>query len=355
VQSLSDPRIKYYRTQSFIPVTDNWNNALEKSSGDYVIMLGDDDCLMKGYFTSIGELIEKYNSPDFIYTSAFNYAYPGVMPGFPHGFLQPYGYASFLQDVEEPFWLDKDKALELVKLSMNFKLVFGYNMQFAVISRKLIDRLQQKGQFFQSPYPDYYAMNAMLLKGERILVFPKPMVTIGISPKSFGFYYFNESEQSGVEFLKNLPDKDVLNKVQDVILPGTNMNTSWLLSMETIKRNYGAEFDLRVDYSQYRLLQVLQVFARYSMDKQQAMADFVKLWKLMSAKERLMYGAGLRILCNVIALLPKKLRKKVMNRLIASVGTYPQYNPKRIEGQFANILDVFEKIDPHLYSNESAT
>ena len=53
VHSLDDPRIKYYRTDRFIPVTDNWNNALKKSSGEYVIMLGDDDALMRGHFSTI--------------------------------------------------------------------------------------------------------------------------------------------------------------------------------------------------------------------------------------------------------------------------------------------------------------
>ena len=83
VASLNEPRIKYYRTGSFIPVTDNWNTALEKSSGDYVTMLGDDDCLMKGYFTAVHHLIQKNDHPDFIYNSAFLYAYPKVMPSFP--------------------------------------------------------------------------------------------------------------------------------------------------------------------------------------------------------------------------------------------------------------------------------
>ena len=33
VRSLDDSRIKYYRTDQFVPVTDNWNNALAKSDG----------------------------------------------------------------------------------------------------------------------------------------------------------------------------------------------------------------------------------------------------------------------------------------------------------------------------------
>src|SRR4051794_10427964 len=53
VASLGEPRIKYFRTNGFVSVTENWNTALEKSSGDYVIMLGDDDGLLSGYLRKI--------------------------------------------------------------------------------------------------------------------------------------------------------------------------------------------------------------------------------------------------------------------------------------------------------------
>jgi hypothetical protein len=36
----------------------------------------------------------------------------------------------------------------------------------------------------------------------------------------------------------------------------------------------------------------------------------------------------------------------VLKRLSAAAGTHPHYKPKRIDGQFKNILEVFEKIDP---------
>ncbi len=38
IQLLGDSRIKYFRTDCFIPVTDNWNNALNNSMGDYIIV-----------------------------------------------------------------------------------------------------------------------------------------------------------------------------------------------------------------------------------------------------------------------------------------------------------------------------
>jgi glycosyltransferase involved in cell wall biosynthesis len=43
VEGLDDPRILYSRTEQLIPVTENWNRCLSMSSGDYVVMLGDDD------------------------------------------------------------------------------------------------------------------------------------------------------------------------------------------------------------------------------------------------------------------------------------------------------------------------
>ncbi len=342
VQSLHDPRIKYYRTESFIPVTDNWNNALEQSSGEYVTMLGDDDCLMKGYFTAILDLINKYNYPDFIYNSAFLYAYPHVMPNFPNGFLEPYGYAEFLRSAQGPFLLDRKKALRLAKQSMNFRVLFGYNMQFAVMRRTFIDSFHEKGKFFQSPYPDYYAMNVMLMKGERILVFPTPLVTIGISPKSFGYHYFNDLEQSGLKFLKNLPSNEIVNRLQSVLLPGAAYNMSWLFAMETIKANYGAQFDLHVNYCRYRFLQTLHVFDKYSDNKKEAKPELLKLLSLLNIGEKLAYGYLLR----VVSFFPKSILKKVLKRLNAAAGTHPHYKPKRIDGQFENILEVFEKIDP---------
>jgi len=53
VASLHDKRIHYLRTPKLLSITENWNNALEHSTGEYVLMLGDDDALLSGYFTTI--------------------------------------------------------------------------------------------------------------------------------------------------------------------------------------------------------------------------------------------------------------------------------------------------------------
>lgn len=345
VRSLSDPRIRYLRTASFLPVTDNWNNALDKSTGDYVVMLGDDDCLMQGYFSTLRRLIEERGAPDLVYHSALLYAYPGVMPGFPDGFVQPYGYASFLKDAKEPFQLERAAALQCVRDSMDFRVTFGFNMQFALVSRRLIDALRYKGPFFQSPYPDYYAMNAALLKAERILVCPQPLVAIGVSPKSFGFHYVNKSEKAGVEFLNNVPDQETVQRLRDVLLPGSQSNTSWLLAMESLRNNYGRDAGFAVNYGRYRLLQIIQTCAALADGENSAKAAFVELWTKLGAVEKCA-AAVLRIMAVAASSLPSRLRQRLNVALLALLGVYPMYRPKRVTGRFRTILEVHESPDP---------
>src|SRR6185437_14327 len=87
VASLSDSRIVCIRADTPVPVTENWNRALNASSGDHVVMLGDDDGLVPGYFERLLDATAKLNNPDFIYHGAYHFAFPGVFAGLPAGSL----------------------------------------------------------------------------------------------------------------------------------------------------------------------------------------------------------------------------------------------------------------------------
>jgi len=344
ILSLNDPRIKYYRTDQFIPVTDNWNNALHKSSGEYVIMLGDDDALMKGYFSAIVRLIQEFNAPDFIYTGSFIYAYPCVIQEFPEGCL--WRDCNFISSSTEPFFIDRQQAIDLVRSSMNFRMLFPYNMQHSAINRKFIDALHDKGEFFQSPYPDFYATNVMFLKAERILIYQRPFVTIGITPSSFGFFHFNNKEKQGMEFLKNAPSEDSMRRLQHIILPGNKNNTLWLFAMETIKENYKNEFNLNVNYQRYRYLQILNFYKNYYLDRRFNRNELVELHSQMSLWEKLVYHKSLGLVLSLMRLFPKSQVDRWIYILKCRIR-----QPARIEVEengeiYQSILDVFEKMQP---------
>ena len=346
VKSLNDPRIKYYCTKEFIPVTENWNNALAKSDGDYVIMLGDDDCLMQGYFSKLRKMIEENNAPDLIYTSALLYAYPGVIPGHPEGFLRSYSHSRIFRSAQKPFFLEKSEAVTLVNNSVDFRMHFDYNMQFSLVSRKLIQEMKTYGSFYQSPYPDYYSSNAILVKAKNVLIVPEPLVVIGISPKSFGFYYFNNLEKEGNKFLKNDPDYDMALSLQKVILPGTDMNTSWLFSMETLVQNFGNEMTIKVNYNRYRFLQICAVYVGLVLDRQGNKSVISSLKRKVTMREQIFYVLPLSCITVLSLVIPKRYHASIVSRIINATGSHLLYIHPQIKGKYSTILDVFEKIVP---------
>jgi glycosyltransferase involved in cell wall biosynthesis len=345
VRSLNDPRIKYYRTDRFVPVTENWNNALARSSGDYVVMLGDDDCLMQGYFQTVDGLTREYDSPDLIYLAGYLFAYPGVLPGHPHGFLQLYRQAIF--DSSEPFLLARERARAIVRASLSFKMHAAYNMQYSVIHRRMIDAAKPRGDFFQSPYPDFYATNALFLTADRILICPRPLVTIGISPKSYGFYHFNNKEADGMAFLNNAPDAESVRKLAHVLLPGNKNLTSWLLALERLHENYGPELGRRPGYARYRLLQTAAVYKNYYLDGRVSRAELGELRGRLKWWERLVYGGGLVTAFSLVCALPAGPRARLLGWLTrASVGQADELGRATGDRRFETILDVFEQVTP---------
>ena len=343
-RSLGDERVRYFRTSEFLPVTDNWNNALAHSSGDYVVMLGDDDALMRGHLSTMARLITEFEAPDLIYTGAYIYAYPGVLPEHPEGYLRRNSNPLFAS--EQPFWLSPDRRRTLVDQAMQLRMPITFNMQHSVISRRFIDSLAGRGSFFQSPYPDFYATNVAFLKASRLLVFQRPMVTIGITPRSYGFFHFNKDEKGGMEFLKNAPDAESAARLANVLLPGNRNNTSWLLAMVALEANYGTETGVRVDYRRYRLLQLIHAYKNFYLDRRLTTSEFGEVTRLMRPLERVVYGAPMRLVFSALRLIPAGLQIRIADRLRTAIGQYSGLGEIQQRESMRTVLDVFEKIDP---------
>ncbi|MES2709960.1 MAG: glycosyltransferase family A protein, partial [Pseudomonadota bacterium] len=56
VASLGDVAARSLRSETSLPVTENWNRALAAATGRYVIMLGDDDALAPGWLDRARDL-----------------------------------------------------------------------------------------------------------------------------------------------------------------------------------------------------------------------------------------------------------------------------------------------------------
>jgi glycosyltransferase involved in cell wall biosynthesis len=337
--SVQDDRVRYVRTPRLVPVTENWNNALRHSEGDYVLMLGDDDALLPGYMAAIGRLVAQFDEPDLIYHKAILYTYPGVSPQAP--FAQPYGCAAFFDGRNEPFHLERAQARKLVKDATNFKFNYDFNMQFATVRRETIEALGG----FKSPFPDYYAMNLLFHEAHSIVVDPRPRVLIGVTPKSYGFFHLNDREREGRSMLEANEDP----RAGRELLPGTNINTGWLLALEELAEHTGRAPNRR----RYRRLQIIDVHRRHYVERTLERSVLDELRAQIGLPQRLFYGALARLAGLAVRVMPS-LRRPIGGAIDRLTRQYPYYVPGRDPRHYASVSELLDQIDPDAYPERFA-
>lgn len=255
LDSLGDRRIVYFRQPKAVPVTENWRKALALSSGDYVLMLGDDDALAP-QFSDIVEPHIASDGPDVLYLGAYHYCYPGVIPDAPAGYFAAVK-SEFLDEDSGEFCLSPAYAKELAASVLTFRHRFNYNAQHFLLKRSLIESAEALGGVYQSPYPDFFAAVLTFYRARTVLVQPKQTVIVGISPKSFGAYYFSLRRKEGYKFLDNQHlDENIRKFVDENAWPGDTNNTNWLIAAEMARRALAPSALPAVDIERYQAIQV---------------------------------------------------------------------------------------------------
>ena len=224
----NDKRLKYYRTDSVVSVTDNWNNALKKSSGDYVLMMGDDDFLLPGYFDTLDKTIKENDFPDGISYFGYSFIYPDAVDNKEGYYSDPhYDYEKKLIDSGKT---TKNQLKSIVYDMFKFKNRVPLNTLPHIWSRKVINRVD--GELFRPPYPDHFALNAIFLKANTWVFSKKKLYIIGVTPKSYGHYVFSDNDQKGGE--------DYLGISGDFPgqLPGSALINNMYVWLQLLKDNY---------------------------------------------------------------------------------------------------------------------
>lgn len=254
VDSLEDSRVVYRRLGEAVSVTKNWQSALDMSSGDYILMMGDDDAVTPNFQDDVAPWLND-RSPDVVYLAAYHYGYPNVLAFMPPGYLAVVRNSEFLDGKHHPFCLTKSYADALADSMFAFRSRFGINAQHFLVRSTFAKSFASRGGFYQSPYPDTFSSLLVLRQAQTILVVPKETVIIGISPKSFGAYYFANRQDEGYKFLANEQEEnDLRSSLACEILPGDRNNTNWLVAASAARRLTGG---VPLDLQRYRILQVV--------------------------------------------------------------------------------------------------
>jgi glycosyltransferase involved in cell wall biosynthesis len=266
IRSLNDDRIRYHRSEKFLPVSDSWNCAIDLARGDYVILLGDDDGLTPDYFGRLHAIVEKFKGPDLVYTNFYQFWFPGVAPWRPAAHVLDVRHGFFFVDRDEPFLLSREDAKRAAIGSLQLRINFSFNSQAFIYSRPFLDRLRVDGQIYQSPFPDYYIANVAMVRSSSTVVVPEPLAIAGVSKASYGYTLYNDQEQRGEALLNvNIGHDPIYQELKPTILAGPAYNTNFVVSMEYVARSTREDLGESVAFKRYRRLQISSALhGRYS-------------------------------------------------------------------------------------------
>jgi glycosyltransferase involved in cell wall biosynthesis len=323
----SDKRLKYFRTDSVVSVTDNWNNALKKSSGDYVLMMGDDDFLLPGYFDTLDQTIKENDFPDGISYFGYSFIYPDALENKEGYYSDPhYNYEKKLIDSGKT---TKNQLKSIVYDMFKFKNRVPLNTLPHIWSRKVINRVD--GELFRPPYPDHFALNAIFLKANTWVFSKKKLYIIGVTPKSYGHYVFSDNEQKGGE--------DYLGISGDFPgqLPGSALINNMYVWLQLLKDNYpdylGGVQISRNGYVRHQLHYWISQYRHGSIERK----DLFHLLGLLTFKDKLGLISAIWDKRSILALYAMF---KTLNP--SKIDTF-YYGPQQVKGILTS-SDLYNKV-----------
>ncbi|MBS0271089.1 MAG: glycosyltransferase [Proteobacteria bacterium] len=353
VKSLKDERIKYKRSKTFLPVTDSWNKAMDVATGDYIIMLGDDDGLAPHYLEVINKYVLDFNEPDFIYSGRFYFVHPAAQSAYLDGYLDSSHYGFFFLTEQNPptlqkapYLLSARDAREAWSSSINCKRRFSFSMQCFTFKRSFLETIKRDGQLFQSLFPDYYLANIAMAYGKSMVIVPERLTIQGVSTKSYGYMMFNNLEQTGDDFLNIRAYKDPLfNKYKDVLLPGEAYQDKYIITMGHVAKNAPGNVNLKSGINRYRRHQIF-----YNLRKEDKISW---LWSTKVGRELRKKlkttELGWTLFMTLCYSFNKQNKNRVVERLIRNIAMHQntdQIHYRISSGEFAvlpEIYDVLEK------------
>ncbi|WP_405154138.1 glycosyltransferase [Paenibacillus sp. FSL K6-0108] len=203
IEELNDSKIRYYKTESELKMTDSFNFAISKAEGEYILVLGSDDGMLKHALKTLDDIIYSTDVKILHWNSVF-YCWPDVklegqenlihIPKVPPGKVN----------------LNTIKYSEVVKYVGNFELPYNAMPMLycnAAVHRDLVLELKElTGQVFNGLIPDVYSGFALASIQKEYTHIDAPITIGGSSGKSTGISFVkpnldNESKKIHQDFL----------------------------------------------------------------------------------------------------------------------------------------------------------
>lgn len=161
VERCADPRVRYFNTGRRLSMCDNYEFALERAVGEYVIFIGDDDAVMPG---ALDKLMARMR----IAAEPIIYTWSSHVYDWPIG-NQPAHVAHFASAGPQTEVDIKRKAKFVISMGgwKHYELPSPYH---SAIPKKILDAIRTRtGRVFHSTQPDVFTAMAIPALADRAL------------------------------------------------------------------------------------------------------------------------------------------------------------------------------------------
>jgi len=170
-------KINYYKNSYVLPMHENWECALEKATGDYVCIIGDDDGLFPDALKIANVILSKTNV-EVLRTRTAVYKWPD------------YPFPSMANYIFVPLEINiirnnNLKSLLLKSLSHEVEMGTGPGIYHGFLSKGFLKSLKsQRGKYFIEHIPDFDSGYAVMMYAKEIITVERPLIMSGHSRKS---------------------------------------------------------------------------------------------------------------------------------------------------------------------------
>lgn len=183
VDRFADPRIRYLNSGERLSMRQNFERAVDASTGDYVIVIGDDDAMVPGQFPLLRAILAA-ERPECLSWRSRYYLWPDPR--------QPDGGGRLKLTRAQLFGTPQPHASTQIIEAIAGARLGGHDVvpmiYHGAVRRDVIERLRARaGALFACSVPDVYfqvAANAVI---SEVLFVEHPLSIQAISPKSTGF------------------------------------------------------------------------------------------------------------------------------------------------------------------------
>lgn len=248
VQSLNDPRIKYYRPERELLLKESFEFAYCQTKGEFIFSIGSDDGVLHHGLERLRDILKLFPNEDVILWDRLFYIWPDVANGQDDQFVIP--NCSYQADHLNAGYINCNDSLQAI-LNLDVSM---YSLPMAYINsgfrRSYIHKIIEKtGKFLDGDSQDIYMGLINYALNERLLYIQYPITVAGMSSNSAGIQTSKMLKSSdAIKEYKEKNSQFATNRIYNTkVFPQRGFSDKWLLFNQFSKicqKNIVPQFNL---------------------------------------------------------------------------------------------------------------